>query len=588
MVAPLTTEQEEAKRLSQAVKNWSDEPLKRFRSARRDMLRTYGGLVFAGNPDLTHSHLDHYDVTQILPLFYSMTSIFLPQLRVKPNPLVTTRKPMLRGFAELTELAIEFVLKEIQYAAVLRMATLEALYGRGITVTVMGDAEPGGPLEPGGEMSKGKRPIIRQVSEDLFIEDTAKRTWRDRPDFRGHRFSVPYQEALDSGKYDNDLLEGIFKRDTKRRKTVDATSGITTPERFVDEVQLSAIWLPAQKRVVTMAGNMDLVDGYLRTDGYKGPVRGPYNILSFMPMPDSTIPIPPMSVIYDLQAVLNQIAEKISDQALAQKDILIVQAGDETQMKAARDSDTNEIISGQGKGTAKFSLGGVNESNYRSAAWLHEQLNQMSGNPNVLGGTGSQSPTLGQEELLVTSAGTVQVDRKERVQEFASRDCNNVAFHLWRDTGAIGRTLDLIQSLPAPIGDVPVQWTATDREGTYTDYNFEIEAYSAAAASPEARYQQIVRWLSQVVMPLSQIGASQGTIPDVATLARITGKYLEIEEAGEIFSEGGIPSNAPTVSSPSGGAGGGGRPGTAVPGRLREQNRAPSSGPPVGVGAAGS
>ncbi len=160
MVVAATDKNAEAKKLAQAIIHWSDEPLKRFRRLRRDMLMIYGGKLFAGYGDLNSTALDydtnvahgHGDTAQILPLFYSMTSIFLPQLRVKPNPLVSTRRPSLRGFAALSELAIEFVLQELEYAAVLRMATLEALYGRGITVTVMADPEPGGPPEPGGRI----------------------------------------------------------------------------------------------------------------------------------------------------------------------------------------------------------------------------------------------------------------------------------------------------------------------------------------------------------------------------------------------------------------------------------------------------
>lgn len=573
MVAIVQDKKKEAKKLAQAVIHWSDEPLKDFRKLRKDTLRTFGGLLFA----------EDGDEEQILPIFHAMTSIFLPQLRVKPDPLVTTRKPMLRGFGSLTEIAIEFILQEIEYAKTLRLVTLEALYGRGITVCGVGDAPTMDLMEPNEE----KRTFIRRVAEDDFIDDTAARNRPDQVTFRGHRFLAPYEEARDSGYYDPDVIKRIFERDKSLRGRNESKDGKPTHERFVDEVELATLWLPPD-RLVTMAGNMEMADEYAREDEYTGPRVGPYNILNFLEMPDSSMPIPPMSVIYALQKVLNQVASKIHEQAIEQKDIIIVQAGQKTEMEAAMKARTGSIITGNAQGSGTFSMGGVNETNYRAAMWLREHLNQYGGSPNVIGGTEAQAPTLGQEQMLFSGASSIQVDRKARVLDFASRDCRNVAYYLWNDDGPLGRTMDLIQSLPAPIGDVPVRWKSDLRHGEYGDYVFKVKAYSALSDDPETQYKQVVRWLNDIIFPLSQIAASQGTIPNVSLIAEITGKWLEIEEAPEIFSEGGIPANAPTLSSSGAGKEGQQRAGTAQPGRLRTQTPVPSTGPPVGKGAAGS
>ncbi len=568
-----TEKKKEAARLARAVTNWSDTPLRRFRELRRAMLKTFGGLLLAKKGEMR----------QILPLFYSMTSIFLPQLKVKPNPLVTTTLPPLRGFASLTEHAIEFTLAQIEYANTLRMATLEALYGRGITVSGIGERPAGGIKKPTGYLNEKGRIFIRPVSEDDFIEDTAAKNRPDQATFRGHRFMVPYKWALESGRYNVKALERAHARDLTHRRQADKQS-IVPVERFIDEIRLATLWLPADNRLVTMAGNMTLADEYLREDGYKGPKTGPYNILTFMELPDSNIPIPPFSVVFDLVTVLNQVANKIYEGALKHKRIIFAAPGTEAQAKAALNAHSDQVITGDPKSAKTAEMGGVAETNYRAAMWMHEQLNQMSGNPNIIGGTGAQAPTLGQEQMVFSAASGIQADRKDRITQFATRDCQNIAWHLWNDEGPLGQTMDMIQKFPAPIGDIPIRWTGETRKGKFENYNFKIKAHSAAADSPDARYAQIVRWIQDVVVPLAQIGASQGTVPDVALLAKLTGRYQEIDEAPEIFGQG-TPANSPTVNTPKRSGEKPQRAGTAAPGGGGQKT--PSQ-PPVGKGAPGS
>ena len=526
-----------ARKLSESVTRNSDTRLKLFRANRKVLIESFARTALT--PLVAEAKT--YEPLNLLGM---LKVILFAAIYMDPKPQVTTKTLLLRPFAERLRLAIEFLLEEGDAPRAYRAALTDAIFGWGIVMTTLGPSEStGGLIEPTGYLDDPGRPRVKHIHEKNFIQDMSVDE-EDAVAYRGHRFVVPFEWAMDVGLYGKGELERLHKIQVARNEKRgaigpdDESEVYERGEAFVEQIELATLWLPKHDVMVTLPGNMDdCRNKFLREDEAYGHERGPYTILSFDEVPGSIKPISPTEIVYTLSKLINGLTATVRDQAQQAKTFTVVRPGDTKLAGAVERVQNGGTIYGDPTNVKEVTIGGSDPRLKEDVAWYYDWFNRLSGNPNLLGGTDAASNTLGQDQMLYQSAGISLGPKRSRYQAFIKGSLEKLAWYLWNDKGELGgMRMSLIQDLGAGV-ELPIEWTPDEREGDWQDYNFDISSYTAAGQSPEERYARRKELVQNVVIPLIPLAQQQGLQFNVAKCVEELGRNLEIEEIGEWFTE---------------------------------------------------
>lgn len=526
----------EPKRLAKSITTWSDEAYKGFREVRRDLLKSFAGPWYGGKPELNDK--------QLLNLLYLVGSIIRPHLFQSAKPSITTRLPRGRSFANKLAALATFMLNECKADDVFRPVVIDSLAGRGIVWTGLGDSPGRGMAEPTGFLADPGRPLTRQILEENFINDASAES-DDGIQFRGHRFSVPFEWAFYSKLYDQAELERVHKaqvaRDRKTETGELAKLAGQWRDRFVDEVRLAQVWLPHYGRLVTLPADMeDVQDAYLAEHEYVGPESGPYDVLTYIGMPGSNVPISPFSIYYDMAMVCNAILGTMKDNAKNEKDIVAVRPGSETDGRRVMVAPNGAVIAvDDPKAVNPMHFGGNAESAYRSLGLFMDLFNKMANNPESVGGLGAMAKTATQDQMLMGATQVGLNDKRAAVERFTSSVLTKILWYCWNDD-ANPISVELSENIGAGV-EIPFRWDTAKREADLTDYMVTAKTFTAADDSPEARYRAVQDWLVNIIMPLAKLAGPEGLALDATGIAKMTGDLRGIEQADELFKPSVLP-----------------------------------------------
>jgi hypothetical protein len=559
----------EAWRLAQAVTDWSDRPLEPYRAIRANLLRVFAGSLFGeANPG---------QIEDAINVIYSAVNVFVPGLTMSPRAEVKPKTQIaLRPFANKTAKMLDWLLEENDAENVLELFITDALFARAISYTGLGasKAKAGGLIEPMGWLDDPGMPKWMRVPENNFIEDMSA-TANDAVDFRGHRFLVALDYAMDSGMYDRDEVERIWgetqQAAAKRAPSAYSESGqsiapgypagyvgnssgatYANQDKFVESVELMTLWLPKQNRLVTLPADVRMVprDGnFLRDDKYMGYETGPYDKLVFQQMPDSLLGIAPIAQVKILHDSINIVFDKILAQSKAQADIPVVQPGSEEMGKAFMNVGDQQVITGDPTSIATLRRGGVDEKQWRVLNQCQMIYNNQIGNPNILGGTGDTNPTLGQDEMQRQGAGLPMGYKRRKIRKFVGNGLKKMAYMVWDDTSRFGLERDFTQRVDGK--DYTVSWTPKSREGDWGDYHFAIGAYSADASDPDEQAKRQALWLDKYVIPFADQLQANGKRIDAELVIEEGGRLLSVDYADQVVKDAPVSAEpAPGVVTP--------------------------------------
>jgi hypothetical protein len=527
-----TSNTSSATRLCKAI-NRCDEIMKPFRQQHAALMKEYAGPYYGKTAPATEAD------ARPLAMIYSLIGVLLPHLVIDPEVMAGTQKMDLRLFGGMLEARINAALRECGFAETNLLVVTDALATIGITKTGLGPPGTRGFPEAGNWLSDPGEVYVRRVSNDDWVFDVDAKE-RGARAFEGNRYEVPYEWAMNSPLFPNKpVLEKIKSSEAGAKgsaKTAEAVRGKPRDDqRFIDYVQLLDVWLPQHNMVVTLPSNVSDASGYVAEREYIGPEAGPYDEFGLAPVPDYPLPAPLIGNVYDLYILMNKVARKIGRQAERQKSVGLYSLGHEGDADAVRDAPDGTIVGVTDAEMFKeFNLGGPADVNYRAVAWMRDFFNVVSRNPELLGGLGPQSPTLGQDEMNKASAGMGLGFWRRRMVQAASSVARKVAWWAWTDKLSYR---DLVITTETGV-EVPVRWSPKTREGDFLDFNIEIDMFSRRTQDPDERYRRLVEYLERIVLPLAEIGAPQGMLLDVQQTARLAGRFLGIREADWIFRHG--------------------------------------------------
>lgn len=424
---------------------------------------------------------------------------------------VETHYQELRPHAADLELALNQELGRIRAGDSFNMCALEAIVSMG--VMEVGITSKNTPPDGEGNLYDPGHIFADPVLFEDLILDMAAKHW-DQQSYVGHDFIVPFEWVKENRNFDKEARDKLVSPDREwygddtRSEELSWSGGEV--EEFEDTMRLRQLFLPRQKLVLIFAVGSEKIQHPtpLQIIKWEGPERGPYHPLAFIKLPGNLIPLPPAINWFDLDDVINKNFRRAADQAESQKDIVFASPNNIADAEAVRDARDGDIIAVQDpKSVLPASFGGANEKNLAIVMWAKDVLNEISGNPDMLGGVGPQSATVGQDQLIAQNASGRLKDMQQSMLDFQSRVIQDLARWIWEDPLSEIRFTKQVGNTGYGI---PVVWGPESRMGRFFDYNIYACPYSSVKRSPSEQGAFLLELLNTFVLPSLQFSQAQG------------------------------------------------------------------------------
>lgn len=446
-----------------------------------------------------------------------------------PKIMVDTRVANARPWAHTTQLALNFLIKKMDLAeSVFIPAAINSMFGAGITRTF---TEYNRIINIDNEVIKSGIPVVRVIDDSDYIGDVAAQTRADFV-FEGDVYKIPTDYARELFKEHADIIQPDCKL-TSDYSPDKISSGEWDLNRLSlrDYSTFIDVYLYDEGTTVTIMPEGKTAK-ILRTVEEDGPGGSPYDFLGYKFFPGNTYPIPPAWPWHDLDVTMNILARTAKEQAESQKDLIFVPPGSKDLGEKIKSAKNLDILIHSNPGEMnKIALGGVNSDNYTWMNFAESQFTKSGATPDVLGGRGAQAPTLGQEQLLYTNATRIVNNMHTRFEKFMQSIIHKLAWRVWTDPTIY---IPLIETIPG-LGERPVVFSQADRVGDFYDFVFNLIPYSTQRTSPETKYQQIMSFMAQWILPTYQFAAAQGAQLDVPTVTNTMADYLGLENFNQWY-----------------------------------------------------
>ena len=489
--------------------------LENFRQARVMFMRNYAGQYY----DAEAGQIGD----EPLNLIFNAMSVIVPNLVMSfPKHVVKTRFLPYREYGDNLGLALDYNAKDIKLRDILRRWIVDALFFMGILKTGLCDSGSAIYFDETDNVDPGTIYTEPVDLDDFTIDPSA--TSIDKAAWMGHRIRVPRVQLLDSGLYENDLIERLPQAGTGIEAGSESLSmqSIDRDETYElqDEVDLVEIWVRNANAIITVPGSDMHMEDYLRVTEFYGPSTGPFTFLMLtQPPPNNPFPVAPIGIWNDLHVRANRIMSKISDQAERQKDILGYKrsaADDAQEIVDAADGET--VAMDDPSAVQTFSFGGQQRSNETHLQQLQMWFNLVSGNIEALGGYKSDAATATQAEILQANGSVRIEDLRDTVYAGVAEEAAKRAWYLHTDP-LIQLPLVKRQQIPAsyttgPDGglvmspprmeDVQIFLTPEARQGDLLDFQFEIQPKSMSRLDPATRLRRAMEFGIKLIPAAAQ------------------------------------------------------------------------------------
>lgn len=551
--AERTIDSDTIKRLRVAI-DFSRKKLENFRKNRRELIREYVGHWYGDGcaPDKIPFNLIELAVNTYQQNLVSGV----------PQWIVNSPYNELGPSSSRLELAGNHLFGEIKLKETLEYVVLDAFFAWGILKC---GKNYSGTIELGGFRHDIGQPYSDHVSIDNWVHDTEAEKW-EHIQFCGDKFRLRLDDAKEAGIYFEDAIKKLksseisYKDEGGNNTTASLSGEDRNPEPFVDEVELWDIWLPHEGKVITFPvdppreGQEDLT---LYEGDWNGAEDGPYHTLSFNPVPDNIMPIPPASLWFDIHSISNRLYRKIARQAERQKTVLGYQGGEEDDANRIKQAGDGDIIRMDNpEKTKEFRFGGYDPNSLAFLIQNRDLFSYLAGNLDSLGGLGVQADTVGQEAILDRNSSKRIQSMQQKVYEFTKSVMVTLGDYMWSDPLI---DIPIVKPVPGFEGEMYVRdrFNSDSKEGDFLDYNFEIVPFSLQAQSPEQKIRFIMEIFSTLILPALPMLQEQGITPNFQGLMNMFARYRHLPELNQLLNTSGIlggMEDGPVSQSSGGGA----------------------------------
>lgn len=522
----------QVRKLCNAVRS-SHRRLQPYRKARRDLVRDYVGACY-GEPEAGKE--------MPVNMLALMVDVYLMHLAGN-NPQVilpTPRKDILPFVADL-EAIVNQELRDIRFDKIVRRWVQEAIFCLGIVKCGLVDGEyveliPGEPVPT-------QDYFVEVVDFDDFVYDVEASSW-EHILFIGDRYRVDYDNIM-RGEYPS-AAKASLKVNEQDPEEEDRTSDIGMDRRDVDEAKTefrrtACVWdicLPEERLVLTVADNTDVMKP-LKVVEWDGPSTNPYHLLSFTDVPGNAMPLAPGQLMKSLNRSMNALYRKLVEQAKRQKTMALFRHGEHDDAKRIQEARDGDLIPVSHPDVVKeVMFGGAAQENLAFSIQLRDWFSQLAGNLDAMGGLGPQSETFRQDALIQATVSQKAAKMQSAVADATVQVIRDLIYRIWNDPI---RTYQARRAIAGTDVEIAIEMQPGQRQGSFTDFDVQIEPYSMQYRSPRDRSQEILQLMTTIVFPAMPFLQQQGIGVNLQRLFEYLSKYLSLPELQHIFEYIGPP-----------------------------------------------
>jgi hypothetical protein len=222
----------------------------------------------------------------------------------------------------------------------------------------------------------------------------------------------------------------------------------------------------------------------------------------------------------------------MKQQAEAQKDVLAYEDRAEEDVQRIMDTPgTGTVRVNHIDGIKPISFNGANPLNYQWIEYIESQFTKQGAAPDVLGGRGSQSQTLGQEQMVFNNATRLVGTMYSRFASVTESILKKLAWAFWTNPTSY---VPVLKEIPG-VGQLPVVFSDQKKVGDFYDFAYKITPYSTQRDIPEVKYQKLMQFMLQWIIPTMQMAEQQGTQLDITTVSEILGNYIGLDSMNQWY-----------------------------------------------------
>lgn len=488
--------------------------LKNFRAARLMFIRNYTGQYY----DRSSGDIG----TEALNMIFNAVRTLVPNIVMNfPRHRVESKYLAYEQYADLLGLALSQHDKSIKIKEIYRQAIVDAIFTLGTLKTGLAESDSVYAFDEYDHIDTGEI-YTACVDFDNFVVDpeSKEHLFRDAQ-FIGDRMAVARQTLLDSGLYNNSLIERLpsiknEKRD-KRAEDESKRSVKNDSDRFLrEEVEIVELWIPEADAIVTVPGGKEVVvDDYLRVDDYYGPDTGPYTFLALTPpVSGNPLPVPMVGIWNDLHVLGNRMAKKIIDQAERQKDVLGYKTNSADDAQTIVDAGDGEAVAMDDPDSVKtYSLGGQQNSNEAHLMSLQAWFNQAAANPEALAGQRFDADSATEARILANNANVGLEHMKDLVYDLSAEEARKRAWYMHTDpfiNMPLIRRQEVpaqyrmtpqgpVMATPARLENVQIYLTKEARRGDFLDFMFTVRPESMGRKDGDTQFMEAMDFAVKVI-----------------------------------------------------------------------------------------
>jgi hypothetical protein len=467
-----------------------------------------------------------------LNLLNSAVSTLVPQL-VFNRPKINGRSNILpyRDYAEMLGMATSDLAKRIKLRDTLRRTIFDAVYMAGYIKTGLARSDQYIVMD-GVEVAVGQ-PYAERVDPDNMILCPWAEDWREQV-IVGDRFKVDVDDLEALGLNMDELLKVAKDSAQTKRVKVSELSGKSGGEEKDSDIrtfiELCEVYLPKENIVVTMPYYADgKADTFLSVAEYSGPDTGPYHQLGFTPVSNNLVPVAPAGLWYDLHQMGNRMARKVALQAGRNKRVLAYEDEASEDVEAIAEANDGETVRVRDINKIKeLEYGGVTEKSYEQMEWIKRNFSEQAGSIDLLGGQGSNVPTLGQAEMLQANTSVKLGDMQGIVYDFTADVSRDLAFYLHTDP-----LIELPMIRRKDGQEQQVVFTPEMRRGDFFDFTFEIEPFSMARPDPNTTVRRKMEFVTNAIPAAAQAAMMFGPGFRVGAFLKSLARDVQMEDLDE-------------------------------------------------------
>lgn len=459
-----------------------------------------------------------------------------------PRVLVQSKIPQFRGWAYTIQLGLNYLINELNLAEnVFIPAVFNSMFGLTVARTSF---EYDRLISLENEQIKFGNPRVEVIDSVDYIGDVSAKRIQDFT-FEGDIYKLPTTYAKDffarKDKFGNQIADYITSDGKLMEKY--SPEELSSEDFSIDRLSLRQfttfidIYLYDENTIVTIMpyGKKAKI---LREVEWKGPKGGPYDKLWYKYFPGSSTPIPPAWAWHDLDVSINVLMDKFKEMAENWKHLIAYndEAADDMK-KVINTSHLGTVNVNDVNALKQLDFGGINPLNFQYISFIEELFTKAGATPDVLGGRGAQAPTLGQEQLVFSNATRIVNNMYNRFHSFMTSIIRKLA---WEYLTNPLTNVPVVKEIPG-VGEYPTVFSGMKDVSDFYKFVFDIVPYSTQRTSPELKYQKLMQFMSQWILPTAQLAAAQGSKIDIPLVTRILAEYLG-EESFHSWYKSAVPS----------------------------------------------